>query len=234
MIKLNDDVDPDEDINVSKIFSMNLKILCFQYESLFFGSEETQYDNSVHFLDKRKRYFFSFTDSVCNIPGNPAVLSKEERANIGEDFYVFAPILQAIYCLKDWRGYGLQKEIIESLKEVSDETGECIVAVADPYVINDSVYESNIKNALFRFMTNGYRRPYNWKDLVLRQCDSFLGYGFENFVLPNAQITKPFQQFVYLPETAPADTKLAIRSLQKDKSLFSRDVIDSMPIDVRH
>ena len=234
MIKLNDDVDPDEDINVSKIFSMNLKILCFKYESLFFGSEENQYDSSVHFFDDRQRYFFSFTDAVCNLPGDPSALTKEEREEVDEDFYVFAPILQAIYCLKDWRGYGLQKEIIESLKEVSEETGECIVAVADPYIINDSCYEYNIKHALYYFMTNGYRRPDNWRDLVIRQCDSFLSYGFENFVLPNAEITKPFQQFVYLPASAPRGTKLAIRSLQRNKSLFCRDVIDSMPINVKH
>ena len=234
MIKLNDEVNPDEDLDVSKIFSMNLKILCFQYENMFFGTDETQHENSVHFFDERKRYFFSFTDAVCNIPGEPAYLTKEERSLVDEDFYVFAPILQAIYCLKDWRGYGLQKEIIDSLKDVSDETGEPIVAVADPFIINKSCYENNVQHALYRLMVNGYRRPSNWRESVIKQCDKFLDYGFENFVLPNAVITKPFQQFIYLPESAPAGTKLAIRSLQRNKALFTRDVVDSMPINVKY
>ena len=68
--------------------------------------------------------------------------------------------------------------------------------------------------------------------IPVNDLESFL--SVQNFVLPNAQITKPFQQFVYLPESAPSDTKLAIRSLQRDKTLFSRDVVDSMPINVKY
>lgn len=234
MIKLNDDIDPDEDINVSEIFSMNLKILCFQYESLFFGDSDNQVETSIQFFDERGRYFFSFTDSVCHIPGAVHNLTPEERGRVDLDFTVFAPILQAVYCLKDWRGYGLQKELFQSLKEVSDETGECFVAISDPYVIVDSCYENNIKEACFRFLSNGYVRPTYWKEAVIRQCDKFLEYGLENFPLPDAVFTKPFQHFIYIPDSAPDGTKLAIKSLQKDKSIFTRDDVDTMPINVKH
>ena len=217
MIKLDDSIDPDEDIDVSEIDSPILKILCFQYKSIFSGDDN---DFDIHFFDKQKRFFFTFTDSIVEIKGDiTSVNRKDIKVNNG-GFAFYAPILRAVYVCKSHRKYGLMSSLFNSLNDVSEETGQPYVSIADPFVLVDSPYEHSANEAFLKFMKTGHRRPDNWNVEVFKQCKRFEGYGLQNFVLPEYEYTQPFQHYIYVPDSAMDNNKLAIKSLQANPDLF--------------
>lgn len=225
-----EDIEIDEDIDLSRIFSPNLKLLCLKYKSIFAGTHENVDD--IHFFDKYKRFFFTFTDSICNIYGDSEHCTHEEIVNTKGDFAFSAPILRAIYVLKGYRKKGLQQELIEDIKSVCEETAEPVVAIADPYIINKSRYENCIYKAWYKFCVDGYSRPSKerWLPQVKAQCKRFKELGFQNFIFPESEITIPPQHFIYVPTTALPATNLAIRTLQADPSKFSLDLLNDFDI----
>ncbi len=212
----------DNDIDIGRIMSDNLKVLCCKYDSLFFGDHDNVDD--IHFIDKKRRFFFSFSDAITPIYADCRYLNEEDRSGEGNEYAFMSPILRCVYVLKGYRGMGIQKEIFESINEVSEETSEPYIAIADPFKITKSVYENCPKRALYNFLMNGYERPSTWENDVKIQCAKFGKYNLQRFVLPEYELTKPFQHYIYVPHTANKGIKLAVRSIQEANNLETLDI----------
>jgi GNAT superfamily N-acetyltransferase len=219
VVKFRDDINQDEDVDLSRIESPILKMLYFQYDSIFSGDHDNNDD--IHFFDREGRYFFTFTDACCRVYADMNKLDESERASVSTNLSFAAPVLRAIYVLKDFRSRGLQKELLDSIKELSEESGESFIAIADPFKIKNCPYEHTAKEAFSKLIHNGYTRPADWLTSVFRQCRRFRAAGLRNFVFRDARITRPFQHFIYLPESASRGDKIAVRSLMSNHEAFT-------------
>jgi len=112
----------DEDIDISRLFSDNLKVLCCKYDSIFVGSHDNVDD--IYFFDKSKRFFFTFTDGITSVYANMLNVTDEERMNTEGDLAFMSPILRAVYVLKGHRGKGLQSKLLQDLNAISEEYGD--------------------------------------------------------------------------------------------------------------
>ena len=207
----------DEDIDIGRLFSDNLKLLCCKYDSIFVGSHDNVDD--IYFFDKSKRFFFTFTDGITSVYANMLNVTDEERMNTEGDLAFMSPILRAVYVLKGHRGKGLQSKLLQDLNSISEETGEPYIAIADPFKIKNSRYENCIKEAWRLFMTEGYERPHTWKKDVEIQCVQFGKNNLQRFVLDSYELTKPFQHYIYIPESANNGIKLTIKSIQRANNI---------------
>ena len=208
----------DEDIDIERLFSGSLKILCCRYDSLFVGSHDNVDD--IYFFDKQNRYFFTFTDAFTSIYASTEFMSDKEREGCKGDFAFMSPILRAVYVCKDYRGMGLQKEIVESINEVAEEAAEPYLAVADIFKLSGSRWERNAKIAWHSFMMDGYERDVGWREKTLKQCRSFEGYGLERFVLPEYSLTESWQHYIYLPESCSNGVKLTVKTIQRKNKII--------------
>jgi GNAT superfamily N-acetyltransferase len=208
----------DDDIDISRLYSDNLKILCCKYDSIFLGNHDNVDD--IYFIDKQKRYFFTFTDGINSVYANMLHISEEERTNLKGDLAFMCPILRAVYVLKGFRGKGLQTQLLQELNSIAEETTEPYIAIADPFRIKDSRYENCIRKALYLFLKNGYERPHTWKKDVETQCVQFSKNNLQRFVLDNYELTQPFQHYIYLPESSDDGTKLTLKSIQRANNII--------------
>lgn len=207
----------DEDIDISRLYSSNLKMLCCKYDSIFVGSHDNVDD--IYFFDKHKRFFFSFSDSTNSVYANMLHVTEEERLNTKGDIAFVCPVLRAIYVLKGYRGRGIQTELLQELNSISEETSEPYIAIADPFRIKNSRYENCTKRAWYLFMTEGYERPHTWKKDVKSQCARFGKNKLQRFVLDHYELTEPFQHYIYIPDSAEDGTKLAVKSIQRANNI---------------
>lgn len=210
----------DEDIDISRLFSDNLKVLCCKYDSLFVGSHDNVDD--IYFFDKYKRFFFTFTDGITPVYSNMLHVTDEEKNTVNGDLAFMSPILRAVYVLKGFRGQGLQTKLLQELNSVAEETAEPYIAIADPFRIVNSRYENCIKRAWYLFMKNGYERPHTWKKDVKSQCVQFGKNNLQRFVLDDYELTEPWQHFIYIPDSADDGTKLTIKSIQRANNIVDK------------
>jgi len=210
----------DEDIDISRISSDNLKVLCCKYNSIFIGSHDNVDD--IHFFDKSKRFFFTFTDGIASVYANMLNVTDEERMNVNGDLAFMSPILRSVYVLKSYRRKGLQSKLLQELNSISEQTGEPYIAIADPFKIKNSRYEHCIEEAWRLFLTEGYERPHTWKKDVEIQCGQFGKNKLKRFVLDEYEITKPFQHFIYVPNSANDGIKLAVKSIQRANNIVDK------------
>ena len=208
---------PDKDVPVENLQSKILKELYREFSSVFQRSEDS-YGIDINFLNKDDSAFFTFHDSDNPLMADCTKLSEEDKAEMN-DFYVYVPWLMCVYVCDLRRGEGKQKMIFNRIIELSEVTGEVWYAVADPYELNQRAISHDVRQPMVSFHDHGHKRPDNWCDLVKKQIKRFQSYGMKNFVLPTAELTEPFQHYVYIPSTASDDHKKIIATYLQDSPI---------------
>ena len=208
---------PDKDVPVEKLQSKILKELYKEFSSVFQKSEDS-YGTDINFLNKDNSAFFTFHDSDNPLMADCTRLTEEDKVGM-TDFYLYVPWLMCLYVAELWRGEGRQKMIFSRIIELSEVTGEPFYAVADPFVLCKRKISHDVRPDFVSFYEHGHKRPKNWCDLVKKQIRRFQSYGLQNFVLPSADLTEPFQHYVYVPSTASNDHKKIIATLLQDSPI---------------
>jgi hypothetical protein len=208
---------PDEGVPVDKLQSKILKELYKEFSSVFQRSKDS-YGTDINFLNKDNSAFFTFHDSDNPLMADCTKLSEEDKAEMN-DFYLYVPWLMCVYVCELWRGEGRQKMIFNRIIELSEVTGEPFYAVADPFVLNKRRISHDVRPAFVSFYEHGHKRSKDWCQLVEKQVDRFKSYGMKNFVLPTAELTEPFQHWIYIPSTASEDHKKVIATLLQDSPI---------------
>jgi hypothetical protein len=208
---------PDENVCVEDLHSKILKELYSEYSSVF-HREEGDTVGEINFLNKDDSLFFSFHDSENPLFADVTKLTNDDRESMSE-FFLYVPWLMCVYTAEVFRGQGKQKMIFNRIIELSEQTGESFYAVADPFVLNRRNISSDVRSGFESFYRYGHKRPDNWCELVKKQIDRFQKYGLQNFVLHNAELTEPFQHYIYCPSTASEDHKKVIATLLQDSPI---------------
>ena len=201
----------DVDIVDEKIHSLIMKELVKEFTSVC----DEKMNGDIHFFNKDNSTFFTFHDSQMEMYADVSKISEAERKEM-EEFVICTPWIMCMYTARHRRGQGNQRRIMERIIEISEETGECFHGVADPFRLNGGVLGYDVRDSFMSFIEHGHRRPDNWCELVKKQINRLKSYGFRNFELPDYSLTKPFQHFCYVPESANKDHKKIIQTLMKE------------------
>ena len=200
----------DKDIKDENISSEIMKILVNEFTSVCdAGSDD------IHFLNEDNSTFFTFHDSRLDMKADVSKISEQEREEMSE-FMIVTPWLMAIHTARHRRGQGKQKQIIERLIEISEETRECFHVVAEPFKLNGGTLGYDARDDLLSLINHHYRKPDDWCEQVKAQINRFRSYGFVNFELPEYSLTKSFQHYLYCPKSAKPDHKKIIQTLMKE------------------
>jgi hypothetical protein len=208
---------PDKDVDVESLQSKILKELYKEFSSVFQKSEDSSWTD-INFLNKDNSAFFTFHDSDNPLMADCTRLTEQDKAEMN-DFYLYVPWLMCLYVCELWRGKGRQKMIFNRIIELSEVTGEPFYAVADPFVLCKRKISNDIRPEFLSFHEHGHKRPDNWCEMVEKQVGRFQSYGLQNFVLPSAELTEPFQHWIYIPTTASNDHKKIIATLLLDSPI---------------
>ena len=202
----------DTDINLEHFSSKIMKRLVDEYDSIYGGSVDRAAPD-IHFFTNSNKAWFTFHDSQNEVRVDITRLGGTRECLSGmEEFMIFIPWLQAIYTCRNYRGQGIQSEIIKKIIDISEDTGEIWGAVADPFKPKAGVLGINAKDCFRAFHKHGYRRPDDWDSQVVAQCQRFKKYGMQNYELLDYSLTKPFQHWVYIPSTAKPDHRKIVES----------------------
>lgn len=150
---------------------------------------------------------------------NERVNSCEKDKTEMSNFFVYVPYLMCIYTCELQRGKGKQAEIFKKIIELSEATGEIFYTVADAFVLKKRKIDHDVRSPMVSFYEDGHKRPYDWCNLTRKQKNRFKSYGLQNFVLPSAEATEPWQHWIYIPSTASNDHKMIIRTLLHDSPM---------------
>jgi len=137
-------------------------------------------------VDPYSKFFFVVSDLSIMIGGDS-----------DPDRYCFLPYVRAIYVLRHHRRNGLQGRILEEMKDLSDDVGQSFSIVADPFDLTGVGREVTAHEAIRKFYTNDICPTEDYTNDLIKQRDRFLGAGLWNVRFDNAQITEPYQHFVY-------------------------------------
>lgn len=206
----------DPDIDPALIESKIIKEMIPLYDSYIIerGDEE------LHFFDGYQRYYFTMLDTGANYRVDISDYWKDGEINDdwfnSEDYKryqqfsslkVTLPTLRMIYIVPHHRGNGLQRRILEEVKEAADRTGESISIFADPIKLSGYGRETNAVECLQKLEANGYEPADDYAYALHKQRMSFLKAGFRNVKYADARITQPYQSFVYVNSKASQEER---------------------------
>jgi GNAT superfamily N-acetyltransferase len=187
-----------------------------QYDSF----TEDSRSEEIFFVDPYQKFFFSMLDSSCEFQLDIADYIDDETGELNEEYFsierttVEMFVFRVIYTVPHHRGKGIQRRILEEIKGVADDCGESFAIFADPFRISGFGRETTASEALVKFTQNGYEPTDNWTDSLYKQRKRFLELGFFNTKYAHAEVTKPYQHFVYISENAPPEERKLLQSLQ--------------------
>ena len=138
-------------------------------------------------VDPYQKFFIVATD-LCII----------FESKLDSDNYVALPYVRMIHVVSHQRRRGLQGRILEELKGIADDVGESFSIVADPFVLGGDERELNAYQCIAKLEQNGEEQPDNYTQALVSQTKRFKSAGLTNVKFSNAQITEPYQQFVYV------------------------------------
>lgn len=206
----------DPDINVEGLRSCIVREMIGSYDS--YAGESAS--DEIFFIDPYQRFFFSMLDSHCEFRADIGDYIDKETGELDKEYYsigtasIELPVFRVIYTLRHHRGKGIQQRILEEVKEVSDACGESFAIFADPFIISGFGREVTASEALMKFVRNGYEPTPEWADDLYKQRRRFLATGFNNVKYPQAQLTQPYQHFVYISRNAAPEERKLLESLK--------------------
>lgn len=201
----------DPDIDVGLIRSKIIKEMIPNYDSYI---AETG-DSEITLIDGYKQYFLRMLDSYSEYRLNSldyhrpdedydydSPLQKRYRDN---NHTVHLPTLRIIYVVPHHRGKGIQKRVLGELKEIADEVGESFALFTEPLILSGYGRETNAVECMAKLDQNNYEPPEDYNLQLWKQRNRMLAAGLTNVKYVNAQITKPYQSFVYINKNAPPE-----------------------------
>ncbi len=215
--------DPDIDINLIK--SPLIKEMITQYDSYI--KEVGDWEFTM--IDGYKRYFLRMLDSYSEFSLDladymPEVEDEAEARNwLESESYrrydeanhtVFLPTLQIIYVCPHHRGKGIQAAALEQLKEIADDVGESFSLFTEPLILSGYGRETNAVECMTKLDQNNYERPPDFNQQLWKQRNRMLKAGLRNIKFNKAQITQPWQSFVYVNKKATAEELLLYKELE--------------------
>lgn len=215
--------DPDIDINLIK--SPLIREMITQYDSYI----ERPGDTEFTMIDGYKRYFLRMLDSYAKYDLNmvdfmPKNATQEEAnewwSNGGFDRYrevshtVYLPTLRIIYVCPHHRQKGIQAKALELLKEIADEVGESFSLFTEPLVLSGYGRETNAVECMIKLDQNNYERPEDFNYQLWKQRNRMLKAGLTNVRYSGAQVTEPYQSFVYINKQATEEEVNLFKALE--------------------
>ncbi len=128
---------------------------------------------------------------------------------------IYCSCLRSVYVIQMFRKSGIQQQILKEVVDASEATGEPFYAVASPFVIKRSRYETSGEDALYKFMSQGIENPKEYDALAKVQSKRFEAAGMFNITLPYYELTKPFQHWLYIPSNCSEKEKETGNSLRR-------------------
>ena len=172
-----------DDIDINRIKSKFISEMVGLYDTYLMSDDPLD----LVLVDPYSKFFLVVTDLAIMF------ISKSNGNN-----YCFLPYVRMIHCVRHQRGKGIQRRILEEMKDISDDVGESFAIVADPFELTGNGPEVTAYDAIRKLFENdiGPTDKYIW-DLV-KQRERFIGAGFDNVEFGNARLTEPYQHFVYV------------------------------------
>ena len=215
--------DPDIDINLIK--SPLIKEMITQYDSYI--KEVGDWEFTM--IDGYKRYFLRMLDSYSEFSLDLAdyLPEVEDEAEAGDwlesenyrrynaaNNTVYLPTLQIIYVCPHHRQKGIQAAALKQLKEIADDVGESFSLFTEPLILSGYGRETNAVECMAKLDQNNYERPPDFNQQLYKQRNRMLKAGLRNIKFNKAQITMPWQSFVYVNKKATAEELLLYKELE--------------------
>ena len=103
---------------------------------------------------------------------------------------------------------------LDYILSIAEEEAEPVAASVDPFAIHGENYGDSASSAFLKFLQDGISPTENWISDSVKQRDRFLKAGFKNVKYEEAQVTQPWQQFLYMPTTAPDSYQETVNRLE--------------------
>jgi len=172
----------DEDIEPQRIRSRFLRELIGIYDTYLVAEDPLD----LMLVDPAKKFFVTVSDKT--------ILFRHKKH---PENFVFLPYVRMIYVVRHHRGKGVQRGLLEEFKTISDDVGESFAICADPFVLNGTDREMDAHQAMVKLWNRGEQPTEHWLKDLEKQRQRFFSAGLHNIQFGNAQVTEPFQQFVY-------------------------------------
>tara|TARA_Y100000361_G_C11159406_1_gene346214 strand:+ start:107 stop:739 length:633 start_codon:yes stop_codon:yes gene_type:complete len=172
-----------DDIDIHRIKSTFLSELVGTYDTYLWGEEPLD----IVLVDPYSKFFFVVSDL--------AILFSSE---FDSDKYCFLPYVRMIWVARHQRSRGLQRRILEEMKEVSDDVGQSFAVVADPFELTGTGREVTAYDGIRKLFENDISPTQNYMWDLVKQRERFINAGLYNVKFGNAQISEPYQHFVYV------------------------------------
>ena len=201
----------DEDIDFDSIRSKIIRSLI--------GKLDSYYEDGVYFfVDVQNRFFVNMVDYGAYYDWSESY--EETMFRLDNDIPppdptppFLASVMKVFYSPPINRGRGYQKMFLDYILSVAEEEGEPVAAFVDPFLINGETQRDNAQTAFLKFLKNGISPTENWLTDSVKQRNRFLKAGFRN-VKFYGEVTTTWQQFLYMPKTAPAEHQETVNRLE--------------------
>ena len=129
----------DSDIKPQEIKSAFLRELVGIYDTYLAG----EHPLDLHLVDPYQRFFFTVADKSILFEDH------KHRSN-----FLYLPYVRMIYTVPHHRRKGIQKQILNDLKDVSDNCGHSFCICADPFQLKGFGRETNAKECLLKMVNH--------------------------------------------------------------------------------
>lgn len=191
----------DSDIDIDAIKSPVIRDMIGKFDSLYDGT-------IYYFTDLQNRFFVHMRDYTAyyDYQEEPAEFEYRLDNDMPPPEYTsfLAPIMTCIYVPLRQRGRHIQRMFLDYLFDACDKFSSPMAAFVDPFTIIGETLADNAQTALVKFAHNGIDTPANWLRHATVQRERLMKSGFRNIKYNDGTLTEPWQQLLYLPETAPA------------------------------
>jgi hypothetical protein len=179
-----------EDVDIRRIKSRLMSELVGTYDTYLWS------DNPLDLVlvDPYSKFFFVVTD-----------LSIMFNSKSDDDKYCFLPYIRMIWVAKHRRGKGIQRKILDEMKDISDDVAESYCIVADPFKLDGAGPEVTAYDGIRKLYQNDTVSTDNYMWDLVKQRERFIGAGLDNVEFGNASITEPYQHFVYVSKNETPD-----------------------------
>ena len=181
-----------EDIDINRIKSKFISEMVGVYDTYLWNDDPLD----LILVDPYSKFFFVVTDLAIMF------MSKSDEGK-----YCFLPYIRMIWVAKHQRGKGLQRTILDEMKDISDDVGESFAIVADPFLLTGNGPEVTAYDAIRKLLENDICPTDNYQWDLVKQRERFIGAGFDNVEFGNAQISEPYQHFVYVSKKESPSNK---------------------------
>jgi len=172
-----------DDVDIHQIKSRFLAELVGIYDTYLWNNDPLD----LILVDPYSKFFFVVSDLT--------ILFQSE---FDQDKYCFLPYVRMIWVARHHRKRGIQSRILDEMKSISDDVAESFSITADPFDLTGSGREVTALDGIRKLYENDICPTENYLSDLVKQRDRFINAGFDNVRFGNAQITEPYQHFVYI------------------------------------